>query len=96
MKKPIIQMFLALSLISLLPACSEQPINNKNIATETAPIKIEPSESNKSSIDMKKCICVQLWMPVCGENGKTYSNSCFAKCAGVKFKQGSCAKMITD
>ncbi|MBC7539906.1 MAG: hypothetical protein H7281_13880 [Bacteriovorax sp.] len=45
---------------------------------------------------MKNCVCVQLWMPVCGENGKTYSNSCFANCAGVKFVQGSCANIITD
>lgn len=50
----------------------------------------------ETKLDLKKCVCVQLWMPVCGENGKTYSNSCFANCAGVKFKQGSCSKAVTD
>lgn len=104
MKKTIIQMFLGLSLISLLPACSEQKVHNKNVLTEASvPTKIEttqPTESKEPSkgsrVDMKNCVCVQLWMPVCGENGKTYSNACFAKCADVKFKQGSCAKIITD
>jgi hypothetical protein len=28
--------------------------------------------------------CITLWNPVCGANGKTYSNACFAKLAGVE------------
>lgn len=28
--------------------------------------------------------CISLWNPVCGKNGKTYSNSCFAKIAGIE------------
>lgn len=28
--------------------------------------------------------CIALWAPVCGKNGKTYSNACFAKLAGVE------------
>lgn len=28
-------------------------------------------------------VCITLWDPVCGANGKTYSNACFARLAGV-------------
>ena len=41
---------------------------------------------------IKNCICPQIYMPVCGEDNKTYSNSCVAECAGVKFTMGACEK----
>ncbi len=34
--------------------------------------------------------CILQYDPVCGENGLTYSNSCFATCSNVRFIQGGC------
>jgi len=32
----------------------------------------------------KPQVCITLWDPVCGKNGRTYSNQCFATIAGVE------------
>jgi len=40
--------------------------------------------------------CITLWDPVCGKNGQTYSNSCFAKTAGIEIDyEGACKSLET-
>lgn len=36
-------------------------------------------------------VCIEIYDPVCGSNGITYSNSCFAGVAGVdEYSSGEC------
>lgn len=41
--------------------------------------------------------CTNLWNPVCGKNGKTYSNKCFAESAGIEVGyEGACKEKIIE
>lgn len=43
------------------------------------------------------CICTDVWIPVCGCDGRTYSNSCYARCAGVEVcHDQACAGPVED
>lgn len=41
--------------------------------------------------------CITLWNPVCGVDGKTYSNGCFAKLAGIEIvAKGQCKEVAPE
>ncbi|MCF6262573.1 MAG: Kazal-type serine protease inhibitor family protein [Xanthomonadales bacterium] len=65
----------------LLTAC--QPGNNTVEATAAEKPCMGPAKQDT--------MCTMQYDPVCGCNGKTYSNACVAKVAGVlKMEKGAC------
>lgn len=44
-----------------------------------------------SSCTRDTCVCPDLYEPVCGSNGVTYTNSCLAECDGIyTYSYGEC------
>ena len=69
------------------------PLQPKCIIPGEIEILVKPLPVQPETPKPVEGVCITLWDPACGKDGKTYSNECFAKLAGVEVDyEGVCVE----
>lgn len=100
MKKVSTCLFAILAILFALPVASHAQSTAPELLLTPEPITLQgppdgfPGQGNVCRIpppfQPESCICPLVFDPVCGCNGQTYSNACFASCEVFSFTEGAC------
>lgn len=80
-----------LKIIEKLREKKPTPVLKRKLEQNREEIRERLQNIEEDRTQLRKGACIALWAPVCGKDGKTYSNACFAKLAGVEIAhKGEC------